>query len=35
LQSFGVTDKEILNIHEFLNSVSFQYAKTAMDHTQK
>jgi hypothetical protein len=25
LQSFGVTDEEILNIHEFLNEARFQY----------
>lgn len=35
LQSHGVTDKEILNIHEFLNAARFQYSKTAMDHTQE
>ena len=33
LQAFGITDEEILNIHQFLNSAHFQYAKTAMDHT--
>jgi hypothetical protein len=35
LQSNGLTEAEILNIHEFLNAVRLQYAKTAMDHTQK
>ena len=35
LQSVGVTDKEILNIYEFLNSARFQSAKTTMDHNNR
>ncbi len=35
LQSVGVTDKEILNIHEFLNAARYQYTKTSMDHNNR